>query len=294
MSRLALLLCLCFVITPASALEWANLWSSPEQRAKKKLDAQEYDALIEQAPDALWRGLGEYQNGNYTAAIESFAEQRAKEEETERYDALERASFNQATSLVHAGEYEQALSLFDDILSNNAEHQNALHNRDIAQQLQELEQEQQQQEQEGEEQEQSDSEDSQNNDQQNESSEEGEGSKESSEKSDEQSSEQGESEGSEQSDSEQSDSQQSEQQQAEEEEQAARAMQAERQRESGDEQQQDAEGNVVETKPLTEREQANEQWLRQIPDDPVGLLERKIQNRHTTDFPKVEHSDKPW
>jgi len=45
---------------------------------------------------------------------------------------------------------------------------------------------------------------------------------------------------------------------------------------------------------LTEREQANEQWLRQIPDDPAGLLQRKIQNRHLTDFPKVIDSDKPW
>jgi len=77
--------------------------------------------------------------------------------------------------------------------------------------------------------------------------------------------------------------------QAEQDAAAAAAMQAEKDRQANEQKTENA-GATERSEPvapLTEREQANEQWLRQIPDDPAGLLERKIHNRHQTDFPKV-------
>jgi len=38
---------------------------------------------------------------------------------------------------------------------------------------------------------------------------------------------------------------------------------------------------------MTEREQATEQWLRQIPDDPDGLLRRKLLQNHRSEYPNV-------
>ena len=46
--------------------------------------------------------------------------------------------------------------------------------------------------------------------------------------------------------------------------------------------------------PLSEREQATEQWLRRIPDDPAGLLRRKLEQNHLTDYPEVRSSDRRW
>lgn len=44
----------------------------------------------------------------------------------------------------------------------------------------------------------------------------------------------------------------------------------------------------------SEREQATEQWLRQIADDPAGLLRRRLEQSHRIDYPEVRESDEPW
>jgi len=291
---LLLLLVLCINSTPAHAFEWADLWSSAEQRALKKLEQQQYDELIEQAPDANWRALGEYRKGEFAAAAKSFAEQRALAEESGSSDVINRASYNQANAHVRNAEYQQAIDLYEDVLGNNPQHENARHNREIAQQLLELQQEQQQEQQEQQQQQNSDDQDEQqdssdSNDQQDQ--QDGE-----QQSGDEQSDEESQDRNNESQDSQsQSDEQADETQDAEEAAEAAAAMQAEQQRALDESDARQVEANAdAQAEPLTEREQANEQWLRQIPDDPAGLLERKIQNRHLTDFPKVKDSDEPW
>lgn len=286
-------------IAPANAFEWADLWSSAEQRARSNYEKQQYDALIEAAPDANWQGLGEYRKGDYTAAAKSFAEQRKLTEEAGLSEEAVQAMYNQANAHVFEENYPAALKLFNEILDVDPQHENAKHNRDITQQL--IEQEQQQSDQQGE---QSDN-DQNSADQQGEESGEGEGS----EQQPSEQSQDGESQSTEDSaDSNEdqnasasapADDQAGEttQDQTEQDQAAAAAMQAEQQREANAGQ--PAEGEAVEdvpvsAQPLTEREQANEQWLRQIPDDPAGLLERKLQNRHLTDFPKIRDSDEPW
>jgi len=88
-----------------------------------------------------------------------------------------------------------------------------------------------------------------------------------------------------------------------EDQKAAEAMQAERNNDDATqnsqsnqftEQQAEDDASAGSNKQLTEQEQATEQWLRQIPDDPAGLLQRKLQNRHMTDYPEVRDSAKPW
>ena len=46
--------------------------------------------------------------------------------------------------------------------------------------------------------------------------------------------------------------------------------------------------------PLTESEQATEQWLRRIPDDPAGLLRRKLEQSHRIEYPEVRNAQEPW
>jgi len=297
------------LVAPAQAFDWADLWSSAEQRAARQLEKQQYDELINDAPDASWRGLGEFRKGDYSAAAKSFEQQRAQAAQDGLAPDVERATYNQANAHVLEENYQAAIDLFDELLEANPQHANASHNRDIAQQLLEQQQQEQPQDQsqqqsgdEGEQGEQNDQEKSEQNEQENQQAGQGE---------------QSESEDSSQSEDQQQDSQQSEpssdenaqndetntdessasaQEQAAQDAAAEAAMQAEREREVGAEpaENADAAQEAESAAPLTEREQANEQWLRQIPDDPAGLLERKIQNRHMTDFPKVRDSDEPW
>jgi len=297
---------------PVYAFDWADLWSTAEQRAARQLENQQYDELIEKAPDANWRGVGEYRKGEYTAAANSFSQLREQAEQAGIVSDAQRAMYNQANAHILEEKYQDAISLLDELLESNPQHDSAQHNRDIAQQLLEL-QEQQQQEQEkqqqdsgeqGEQGEQSDEDQSDSKDQQNQQPGDGERSDDQDAKQDEaadqeenpnnQSPEQ-QANGQSQSDDEGAD-EQSAQQRAEQDAAAAAAMQAEREQQAGEQQPENAnaEQAAEAVAPLTEREQANEQWLRQIPDDPVGLLQRKLQNRHLTDFPKVVDSDEPW
>ncbi len=298
-------------VTPAHAFDWANLWSSAEQRAARQLENQQYDELINNAPDANWRGLGEYRKGDFAAAAKSFEQLRGQAEESGLATEAGRAMYNQANAHIYEENYQAAINLFDELLESDPQHVNAKHNRDIAQQL--LEQQQQQQEQQqqesGEQGEQGDENQSESEDQkdqqdqqQDQQSGEGEQSENQNDEQGEdqqqtdQSSEQSSDNNSQSSDNETEAQAESDAQEQAEKDAAAAAMQAERERQAEAQQTENAANaeSAEAAAPLTEREQANEQWLRQIPDDPAGLLERKIHNRHLTDFPKVLDSDKPW
>ena len=46
--------------------------------------------------------------------------------------------------------------------------------------------------------------------------------------------------------------------------------------------------------PLGEREQASEELLRRIADDPAGLLRQKIFLNHRIEYPEVEDAVRDW
>lgn len=303
---------LCLIgAAPVQAVEWSNLWSSPEQRAAKQFEEQQFDTLIENAPDASWRGLGEFRKGEFEAAAKSFGEQREQAQNAGLATEAERAMYNQANSHVLQENYQEALSVFDELLESNPLHADAKHNRDIAQQLLEQQQQEQQQQESGEQGEQGEqgdenqSESGDNQDQQSEGEQQSENQNSEQDESQQQNQQSGEQQsdgnsqskdGGDEESSEQASA--SEQEQAEQDAAAEAAMEAERQRAAQADAQPAENAEQSESPqpatPLTEREQANEQWLRQIPDDPAGLLQRKIQNRHMTDFPEVNNSDQPW
>ena len=286
---------------PAHAFEWKNLWSTPAQRAQSQLEKQNYEALVEQAPNAQWRGLGEYRKGDYANAVNSFEQQRLDAEEAGLTSEVERAKYNKANAHTLNEEYADALSLLDDILQENPEHANAAHNKAIVEKLLEQQQQQQeQQQQDGSEQHQEQQPGDNDEQQQSEGQQQQEGDQ---QESQEQSGQQqnGESSDGNNESSEQNTASAEQKEQAEQDAEAASAMQAEQERaqsenNAGSENISEAQNgrDPAQASPLTEKEQANEQWLRQIPDDPAGLLQRKLQNRHLTDFPKVQNSAKPW
>jgi len=67
-------LILAISINTAYGFEFRDLWRTPDQRAMQQLQNDNFDALIEDAPDARWRGIGQYRAGDYQSAVEAFAE----------------------------------------------------------------------------------------------------------------------------------------------------------------------------------------------------------------------------
>ena len=286
---------------------WSDWWQTPDQRALKLYESGKNDELIESSPNDNWTALGKFQEKNYQEAAASFAKTREALQADAQTSPATTALYNQGVSDVLSGQYEQAIEHFEQVLAEDPAFVDAEHNRDIAQQLLELEQ---------------NPEDSQNQD-----GEQGEQGDENSESSDsEQSSEgsdgeqsdssEGESESKEGDSDSESDSEQdgsasdenseqdaeqdsaSKQQQQEEEQQArdalaAEAEQQEQQDQSGTEQQM-MEQLVESEEPLTESEQATEQILRRIPDDPRGLLRRKLEQSHRNEFPEVGDALEAW
>jgi Ca-activated chloride channel family protein len=267
---------------PAMALGWDDLWLRPDQQAARALQAGEPAQAAQLARDPALRGTAEYQAGNYAAAQQAFASQTDAD-----------AEYNQGNALAQLQRYEEALAAYDRALQKQPQMADALHNKAEIERLLQQQQEQQQDQQQGESGDNADNQQGQQD--------QGSGD----DQQDAQTGEQG-SDGSraeqqndagEQGDEERNDARQdadsttAEQQAAESEEPAEAAQQsADAQdaadaggdsssaQQSGEEAEQAAEQQAAASaEPLDSEEQrAAEQWLRRIPDNPGGLLQRKF------------------
>ncbi|GAA5444821.1 hypothetical protein Misp06_03011 [Microbulbifer sp. NBRC 101763] len=247
------------------ALEWKDLWQRKDQQGQKLLNEGEPGQAAETFRNPQWRGAANYRAGDYAAAQKDFS-----------LNSDPQALYNLGNSLVQQGNYQQAIEAYDKALEQAPQFADAEHNREIAKKLQELherqqqqaqqqsgeqqKQEQQEQEQQSGNQQQQSQQDQQQEDQQQPSTSESQAS-------------QQESEGQEQEQSAQQQQTASEQQENQEQEQQ-KAQQDEKEQEEGREQEQPA--NAKENTLDPETQQALDQWLRQIPDDPAGLMREKF------------------
>ena len=301
----SLLLLLGLFAVPASA-DWSSFWRTPAQQAADALEDNDFDRLRRVAPDQDWEAIAEHKAGEYEnaqQALNGLIEQLQDQGES---DALNRALYNRGVNEVRSGQYEDAVSSFDEVLQRDPEFADARHNKAIAEQL--IQQQQQS---------------SQNQDAQGDDAEGEQDQSEPGDRSDEgESGESGESSQSEQneaqpqegqqgdSDQEQPDGQESaenesgeSQSQQERDAQAARdALDAEAradamenaQNPQGENADQEGDRQQGPEQAMSESEQATEQWLRRIPDDPAGLLRRKLEHSHRTEFPRVGDASEPW
>lgn len=239
----------------SQALEWADLWQRPDQQGQKAFNAGDMETAMAKFRDSRWRGAAAYRQGEYEQAISAFSQ-------SENPDS----QYNLANSLARSGELQEALDAYEQLLSQQPDHDDAAFNRDLVKQMleqarQNADQNQHQQDhgsddkggdsqenpdqQSADEDEPSDSENSQNNRAQNQ-------------------------------DGEQPDSKPGDQ--SEQQEQLKNAEQDSGKEEGQDQQTPPAQTQAGQLAELPdEQRQAMEQWLRRVPDDPGGLLRRKFQ-----------------
>jgi Ca-activated chloride channel family protein len=240
--------------TPAAA----GWWRTPDQSAQSEFDDGNYAAAAETFADPSWRAAASYRANDFTGAVENIGE--GADPETQ---------YNKGNALARLGRFEEAIEAYETTLAALPDHADAQHNKKL---LEELLKEQQQQEQ-------SESDSSDDNE------------------SEDQSGESGGDQSSQHSDAKPSDSESEDSAQADPgaEEQSASTTSAEQESAAEtqpDEQEQTAEEQQAEAEEAPaekaedafaaanselENEQATEQWLRQIPDDPGGLLRRKFE-----------------
>ena len=279
-------------------------WQTPEQQAKQAWESGDNDSLQEVAPSSAWRGAAAYRDGDFAAALEAFT---PGDNESLSLTSL----YNQATTNIQLGDYANAIAQLEEVLAEQPENVNAARNRDIAMRLLELEQQQQQgeggegesndEQQSSEEGEQNESDSNADGNEQNEQSSESDSDTQNSESqpSNEQNSDQ-QSQSGEPPEGESEDS--SDERSASEEEResevddAREALQAagEKAENELEQSQSEAVAAALNEEPLSEEDQATEQWLRQIPDDPDDLLRRKLLQNHRNEYPDVQRNGRGY
>ena len=242
---------------PVQASVWDDLWQTKDQQAQKQLVEGNAAEAAELFENPEWRAVAQYRAENFADSAATFAD-----------NGDTRSLYNLGNALARQGDLESAIDAYEQVLEMDPDDSDAAYNRDL---LQEALEQQQQQQQQSDEQEASDQS-------------EGEGEQSESDSESDQEGEEGSESGGE---SEQGDSQRDEQQASQEdldalEEELQRA--AEEAEKNGEQQpQQLTQAELEELRQAQEQDQAMEQWLRRIPNDPGGLLRRKFRYQYQQD-----------
>lgn len=239
---------------PAEAAIWDDLWQNKNQQAQKQLEAGNAEDAAALFENPEWRAVARYRAQDYAGSAAEFAE---------RGDP--RNLYNLGNAMAMQGELDAAIDAYEQVLEMQPDNEDAAYNLELIKNFKD----QQQQQQEGQ------------GDQQPGENQEGEGEQSDAE------SQPGE-EGSEGSSESENQSEQSDASQRGDEEMSdedLEALQQELQRaaeeaQTGEKPEQLSAAELAELRQQQEQEQAMEQWLRRIPDDPGGLLRRKFRHQY--------------
>jgi Ca-activated chloride channel family protein len=117
---LALVLTVLPVPRPAEAMEWSDLWLRADQQGKQALDKGDSARAAELFQDPRWRGAAKYKAGDFQGAAE------ALEKHTDAEDL-----YNRGNALARMGKYPEALTAYDQALALRPDHEDAKFNRDL-------------------------------------------------------------------------------------------------------------------------------------------------------------------
>jgi len=224
----------------AHAADWSSLWRTPDQQGARAYENRDPAGAAELFESPEWRGAAAYHAGDFQGAINAYTSTPPKNADSH---------YNLGNAYAKALAFEEAIASYDLAIAMDPEHEDAIHNRAI---VQELLEEQQQQEQEQEQQEQPEGMQEEQEEQQPQ--EEGQQEENEQEQQQEEPGEEGEEE---EMESEEHDSQDPSEQQESAQDEGAR--------------------NPSNSNAEAESQESLEQWLRRIDDDPGELLQRKFQ-----------------
>ena len=237
----------------AQAFSWQDLWQTPDQQALENLQQGQAAEAAKLFRDPDWQAAAAYKNQDYAAAAKHYSQSNSVS-----------GQYNYANTLAMQNKLPEAINSYQQVLKQQPDHADAQYNLKLVQERLEQQQQQKQQDQQGkgEQQQQQASSDQQQ-----------------------QNSQDGESQAPQSGDEKQQQAAQDAEKKAQED--AQKAEQAEQQqaqakkdqekeKSAGEQPTQESENDPQQR----EQQQATEQWLRRIPDDPAGLWRRKFQYQY--------------
>ncbi|TAN51682.1 MAG: VWA domain-containing protein [Methylococcaceae bacterium] len=102
----------------AAAWEWRDLWQTPDQQAQQAMRQQDYAAAAQRFQDPAWKGAAHYRAGEYEQAAQAWA-------------GLDDAEswYNQGNAWAQAGKYQEAIAAYDKALQKQPGMADAKHNK---------------------------------------------------------------------------------------------------------------------------------------------------------------------
>ena len=236
------------------ALDWNDLWKTRDQQAKEAMESGDYDKAIELFEDSEWLAAAHYKAGNYRQSANGY-------NNNSDIDHL----YNHANSLAKIGQFEEAIENYEQVIAEEPNAEDALYNLNLLKDLL------------------SENQSSEENNDDGQSSEEASTGEQSQQQNGDES-EQSDNEGnSKTGDSDDESDANPNQKLSNEEDIEAIEKELERAAEENsnqEPQQEDNNESGLEGRMAQEQQQAMEQWLRRIPDDPGGLLRRKFRYQY--------------
>ena len=276
------------LIQPQSsyALGWADAWKTKDQQAQQLLEQNEAAQAAETFERQDWKAAAQYRAGDYEAAASNYAD-----------DDSASGRYNLGNALAKGGKLQEAIEAYEQALKHNPDLEDAANNKSVVEELLK-QQEQQKQDSDQDSEGGSDSESKESSDQ-NSSEQDGD-----SQQSDQNQDSQNEDNQSDQQSPSDSDSEQSQEQQDSNDQDSADKDQ-DNESKDGQQSQQDSdpqkagepnEGDTSlseqEAQLSDEEQQAMEQWLRKIPDDPSGLMRKKFEHQYRQR--RLEYKQGTW
>ena len=236
---------------PAQASLWEDLWLTKDQQARRALDNGEAADAAAIFEDTEWRGVASYRAGDYAGSAREFAE-----------SGDTRNLYNLGKAMAQQGSYDAAIDTYEEVLEMDPDHEDARYNLELVKKLRDQQEQEEQQA---------------GDDQQSTQNPGGDGEQSDGEGEQNQQGSEGQSQESQDGDGQPRDEEMSEED--------LEALQQELQRaaeeqQPGEQPQQLSEAELAQLRQQQEQQQAMEQWLRRIPDDPGGLLRRKFRSQY--------------
>jgi len=109
---------------PVYSMQWDDLWQRSDQQASESFQQGKHLKAAEKFEDPLWKGSAYYKAGEYQQAIEAFKQENSTE-----------AKYNLGNSYAKLQQFEQAIKSYDEVLTQNPNHQDALKNKKIIEEI---------------------------------------------------------------------------------------------------------------------------------------------------------------
>lgn len=109
---------------PAQALSFRDLWQRPDQQAASALAAGDPKQAQEVGASPQWQGSAAYRNGKFDEATQAFAQGQNAD-----------AAYNKGNALAKAGKFEEAIAAYDTALQRQPDLADAKANRDAVEQF---------------------------------------------------------------------------------------------------------------------------------------------------------------